>query len=63
MEHYIKILNEHGITHVDMWLVPSDVSNDSKMHANNEDASQSPQSLNIKLEDKNTNFEDKERGK
>jgi hypothetical protein len=63
MEHYIKILAEQGITHVDIWCVPSDASNDSEVRKHNEYASRSPQSSRKQLKDQNTVVEDKEGGK
>ena len=63
MEHYIKILAEEGITHVDIWLLPSDANNESEVRGTVEDASRSPQSSKNPLKDKSTNIEDKEGGK
>ena len=63
MEHYIKILAEKGISNIDIWLVPSEASNESEVKTNLEDASQSPQSSKNPLKDKSTNVEDKETGK
>ena len=63
MEHYIKILAEQGITHVDIWYVPSEASNYPKAEENIEEASQSPESSRNLLKDIKTDVEDKEGGK
>ena len=39
MQHYIKILEEQGITHVDIWSVPFDATNDSEVQENIESSS------------------------
>ena len=64
MEHYIKILAEQGITHIEIFLLPSDATNESSEgRPNVEDASRSPQTSKNPLKDKSTNVEDKEGGK
>ena len=60
MEHYIKILAEEGITHIDIWSAPPQASNDTKELDNAEDASRSPPSSRNTLKDKSTNVEDKD---
>ena len=64
MEHYIKILAEQGITHIEIFLLPSDATNESSEgRPNVEDASRSPQTSKNPSKDKSTNVEDKEGGK
>ena len=52
MQHFINILEEQGITHVDIWCAPFDATNVSKEQENIE-------SSRNQLENKNTEVEDK----
>ena len=63
MEHYINVLSEQGISKIDIWLAPSDISSNSEERADVEDKSLSPQALTNQSKDRSTNAEDKEAGK
>ena len=39
MQHFIKTLEEQGITHVDIWCVPFDAANNSEVQENIESSS------------------------
>ena len=63
MEHYINVLADQGINHVDIWQAKSNAGDDSVETDNTEESSHSPIPSRNQNKDGSTNLDNKESGK